>query len=122
VISALAGGPLFPLLWSMIADTADYSEWKTGRRATGLAFSALTFSQKMGFSIGGGVVMLLLGRFGFEANVVQSAQSLFGIRLCLSVIPAAVSGLGFVLLLFYNLDEHRMEQITRDLESRRMAR
>jgi len=122
VISALAGGPLFPLLWSMIADTADYSEWKTGRRATGLAFSALTFSQKMGFSIGGGVVMLLLGRFGFEANVVQSTQSLLGIRLCLSIIPAAVSGLGFILLLFYNLDERRMEQITRDLESRRLAR
>lgn len=119
IIASFAGGPLFPLLWSMIADTADYSEWKTGRRATGLAFSALTFSQKMGFSIGGGVVMMLLGFFGFEPNVAQTDSSLLGIRLNLSLIPSAISAIGFFLLLAYRLDEKQMEQITKDLESRR---
>jgi len=119
IIASFAGGPLFPLLWGMIADTVDYSEWKTGRRATGLAFSALTFSQKMGFSIGGGVVMMLLGFFGFEPNVAQTDTSLLGIRLNLSLIPSAISAIGFFLLLAYRLDEKQMEQITKDLESRR---
>lgn len=119
VLFSFAGGPLFPLLWSMIADTADYSEWKTGRRATGLAFSALTFSQKMGFSLGGGAVMALFGGFGFVANVEQSESSLLGIRLCLSLIPAVISMIGFIFLLFYRLDEAQLEQISCDLESRR---
>lgn len=116
VLFSFAGGPLFPLLWSMIADTADYSEWKTGRRATGLAFSALTFSQKMGFSLGGGAVMALFGVFGFVANVEQSESSLLGIRLCLSLIPAVISMIGFIFLLFYRLDEAQLEQISRELE------
>ncbi len=119
IIASFAGGPLFPLLWGMIADTVDYSEWKTGRRATGLAFSALTFSQKMGFSIGGGVVMMLLGFFGFEPNVAQTDTSLLGIRLNLSLIPSVISAIGFFLLLAYRLDETQMEQITQDLETRR---
>ena len=119
IVFSLASGPLFPLLWSMIADTTDYSEWKTGRRATGLAFSALTFSQKMGFSIGGAAIMALMSVFGFVANVDQSESSLLGIKLCISLIPAGISAVGFILLLFYPLDEKQMEQIGKELAIRR---
>jgi GPH family glycoside/pentoside/hexuronide:cation symporter len=121
-IGALAGGPLFPLLWAMIADTVDYSEWKTGRRATGLAFSALTFSQKMGFAVGGWIVMSLFSAVGFAANTTQSATSLLGIRLSVSLIPAGICLLGAILLLFYKLDEKQMSLIGKDLEMRRRQR
>nr|WP_221935044.1 MFS transporter [Catenovulum sediminis] len=52
VISACAG-IIFPLLWSMYADIADYSEYTTGRRTTGLIFSSSSFAQKMGWTLGG---------------------------------------------------------------------
>ncbi len=118
-LGSMAGGPLFPLLWSMIADTADYSEWKTGRRATGLAFSALTFSQKLGFGIGGWMVMSLFAGSGFVANEVQSASALLGIRFSVSVIPAAISLVGAGLLFLYKLDEKQMRRIGEELGIRR---
>jgi GPH family glycoside/pentoside/hexuronide:cation symporter len=121
-LGALAGGPLFPLLWGMIADTVDYAEWKTGRRATGLAFSALTFSQKMGFAVGGWMVMMLFAGTGFVANAVQSETSLLGIRLSVSLVPAVICLTGAGLLFFYPLDEKQMARIGADLEQRRRTR
>lgn len=121
-LGALAGGPLFPLLWGMVADAVDYSEWRTGRRATGLAFSALTFSQKMGFAVGGGVVMALFSGFGFVANAEQTPGALLGIRLSMSIIPAVICLGGAGLLFFYDLTETRMAQITADLATRRTQR
>jgi GPH family glycoside/pentoside/hexuronide:cation symporter len=56
-IISICAGSIFPLLWSMYADTADYSEWKQGRRATGLIFSASSMSQKLGWAIGGWAVV-----------------------------------------------------------------
>ncbi|NJK85606.1 MAG: hypothetical protein HC906_06225 [Bacteroidales bacterium] len=64
VIFSIASAPPIVLLWSMYADTADYSEWKTGRRATGLIFSASTFAQKFGMAAGGAILMWLLSYFG----------------------------------------------------------
>ena len=121
-LGALAGGPLFPLLWGMIADTVDYSEWKTGRRATGLAFSALTFSQKFGFGIGGWLVMALFAGTGFVANMPQSPAALLGIRLSVSLLPAALCLAGAGLLFFYPLDEAQMAKIGRELAFRRIQR
>lgn len=121
-VGAFAGGPLFPLLWGMVADAVDYSEWKTGRRATGLAFSALTFSQKMGFALGGFVVMALFAGSGFVANVAQSESALHGIRLSVSIIPAAICLAGAGLLFLYTLDARQMRRIGADLEARRCER
>ncbi len=71
---SMSAGIIFPLVWSMYADAADYSEWKTGRRATGLVFSASSMSQKFGWTIGGALAGWLLGYYGFKANVVQTAK------------------------------------------------
>ena len=122
VVGAVASGPLFPLLWSMIADTVDYSEWRTGRRATGLVFSALTFSQKLGFGVGGWMVMSLFSRAGFAANVAQTVSSERGIRLSVSLVPAAIALLGAGLLFLYDLDEQRMRSIAAGLDERRSRR
>jgi GPH family glycoside/pentoside/hexuronide:cation symporter len=117
--SSFLSGPTSALVWAMYADTADYSEWKTGRRATGLVFSAASFAQKMGWTIGGGLAGWLLAYFGFEANVAQAPETLNGIRLLMSFIPAVSGGLAVVCILFYNLKESLVKQITQELAQRR---
>lgn len=120
IIFSFASGPSMPLLWSMLADAADYSEWKNGRRATGLVYSAATFSQKMGFSLGGALSMLILSLFGYVADVPQTAESLLGIKLSLSLIPAAIAVLAVIALLFYKLDDHQVAEIGEELAKRKV--
>lgn len=120
IIFSLASGPGIPLIFSMLADAADYSEWKTGRRATALVYSTSTFAQKMGVAFGGAIAMWVLAGFGYEAKTVQSAESLLGIRLVLSWIPAGIALIGTVLLFFYDLDHKKLETIEADLEQRRL--
>jgi glycoside/pentoside/hexuronide:cation symporter, GPH family len=119
IIFSLASGPSFPLLFSMMADTADYSEWKTGRRATGLIYSTATFAQKSGVAFGGAIAMWILAAFSYEANVMQSAESLMGIKLLLSLIPAILAAAATVFLFSYKLDEKKLTEIEKDLQSRR---
>jgi GPH family glycoside/pentoside/hexuronide:cation symporter len=119
-LGSFTGGPLSPLIWAMYADAADYSEWKTGRRATGLVFSASTMSQKFGWAISTFVAGQLLSAFGFQANVAQNPEVLNGLKLLVSIIPAAAGVLAIVLILFYKLDEKMMSQIEAELSARRM--
>ena len=112
-------GPTAPLIWAMYADTADYSEWKSGRRATGLVFSAATFAQKLGWAIGGAFTGWLLAYFGFIANVVQTDGAQDGIRLMMSIIPAVAGLLAATAVWFYKLDEKMMEKIEQDLSARK---
>lgn len=116
---SICAGVLMPLIWAMYADTADYSEWKTSRRATGLVFSASSMSQKFGWTIGGALTGWLLGYFGFEANVAQSAESLNGMRLMLSLIPAFGCFCGAVCMFIYPLSEKKMITIEEELAARR---
>lgn len=119
IIGGFASGPVSPLIWALYADTADYSEWKTGRRATGLIFSAGTFAQKMGWTIGGSLAAYLLAFYGFQANVAQTTESLLGIRLLVSLIPAVAAFLAMIAMLFYSISEKTQRQISADLAERR---
>lgn len=119
VIGQFAAGPLMPLLWSMMGDSADFSEWKTGRRATGLVFSASTFAFKAGGAIGGAVSMYLLSFYGYVANAAQSAETLVGMRLMMSAWPAAGAFLCVVILFFYPLNADLMHQIAEALKQRK---
>ena len=110
--------PTSPLLWAFYADTADYSEWKTGRRATGLVFSAASFSQKLGWAAGSSLFLWLIGYIGFKANVVQPLHVQTGIRYMMSFFPAVVGFLSAASVLFYKLDDTTMVQIERDLKQR----
>ena len=112
---SLCAGITFPLIWSMFADTADYSEWKTKRRATGLLFSASSMTQKFGWTIGGALTGWLLGYYGFHANVVQTETAQTGIRMMLSLIPAMGTLLGAVIMFFYPLHETAMTKISSEL-------
>ena len=121
-LSALIGffnGPGVPILWAMYADTADYSEWKYGRRATGIVFSAATFGQKFGWGIGGAITGWLLALFNYAPNTVQSDETIFGIKLMLSIIPGILMILSAGFLLFYDLTEDYMEKIQIELSNRR---
>ena len=116
---SISAGIIFPLVWSMYADAADYSEWKTGRRATGLVFSASSMSQKFGWTIGGALAGWLLGYYGFKANVVQTQEAQNGIRMMLSFYPAIGTLLGAFFMFIYPLKESLMEKIEKELAERR---
>lgn len=116
---SICAGITFPLIWSMYADAADYSEWKTKRRATGLVFSASSMSQKFGWTIGGALVGWLLGFYGFQANVAQTETAQNGIRMMLSFYPAIGTLLGVGFMIIYPLSEKKMEQISGDLAALR---
>lgn len=111
--------PTAPLVWAMYADTADYSEWKCGRRATGLVFSAASFAQKFGWAIGGGGAGWLLAYFGYVPNVAQDPHTVNGIMLMVSVIPAVAAILAIIALWFYEIDEPMVDRMSADLALRR---
>lgn len=111
----ISAGIVLPLAWSMYADIADYSEWKTGRRATGLIFSSSSMSQKFGWTLGGAITGWLLAAFGFEANMEQTDEALMGIRLMISVIAGLGALLSFGFISIYKLDEKFMQKVAADL-------
>jgi glycoside/pentoside/hexuronide:cation symporter, GPH family len=119
-IGSLCGGPLSPLLMAMYADTADFAEWKTGRRATGLIFSASIFAQKLGWGVSGSVTLFVMGFLGFVANQVQTASSLHGLVSLMSFYPAVLGLISLGIIIFlYPLSEKKMSQIALDLKGRR---
>jgi glycoside/pentoside/hexuronide:cation symporter, GPH family len=121
ILAKVSFAPTIPILWTMIADTADHSEWKTGRRATGLFFSASTFAQKAGWSIGIGITGFLLTRFGYnEGAAVQSTEAVKGIRLLLSVYPGILYIVGSLLMIFYTIDKKTCETVEKELDARRL--
>lgn len=121
ILAKVSYAPAVPLLWTMLADTADYSEWKTGRRATGLVFSAATFAQKAGWGIGGALAGWLLAIFQFEANVEQTETAITGIKLMISVFPGILYMSCAILLYFYTIDHETCVVMKRDLDARRKA-
>jgi len=114
-------GPKSPLAFSMYADCADYTEWKTGRRATAMTFSAATFSQKLGGALASAVIAWVLAALGYVANEAQSDASRQGIALLLTVIPGVVALLAAWVMRFYPLDDRALEQVQTELQARRDA-
>ena len=111
----LAIGPAMAMMWSMYADTADYSEWKTGRRATGLIYSSANFAQKFGWSIGGAIAGYLLAYFGFVANAPVTTETENGVKILFAIMPAFWSVIAVIALLFYKLDEQKVIEINQEL-------
>ena len=113
-------GITIPLLWAMIADVADYSEWKNNRRATAIIFSAMIFGLKLGLSLGGALSAWLLSIVGYDANVAQqTAGAVNGIKLLASVVPGLIFIGGATLLFGYSIDKNVELQIEKELKARR---
>lgn len=112
-------GFTIPLLWAMMADVADYSEWKNGRRATGIVFSAIVFALKAGLGFGGAITGYVLAMYGYVPNSVQTESALHGIVMTMSIFPAITFGLCVVCLFFYGINREAEVRITQELAERR---
>jgi len=119
IIGSFAAGPTPAIVWSLYADTADYGEWKFGRRATGLIFSATVLAQKVGLAIGGGMIGWLLSHYGYVANAVQTPRALHAINLLFAALPGGFALLAGLAIVFYRLDEPQVKQIERELADRK---
>ena len=121
IVRSLAYGVTIPLLWAMMADVADFAEWTTHRRATGIVFSAIVFGLKGGLGVGGAIAGWLLSAYGYAANSEQSPHALDGIRLTSSIYASIPFFLGVGCLFFYPIGKSLNEKIARELTERRLA-
>ena len=120
-------GLTIPLLWAMIADVADYSEWKNNRRATAIIFSAMMVGLKGGLSIGSALVTWILGMYGYVANqaaengeiMVQSESAIYGSKLLVSVFPSIPFLISIGLLFFYEIGKSMEVTLEKELKTRR---
>lgn len=120
-LKSLAYAPTVPLLWAMIADVADHSEYVHYRRATGFVFAGVVFALKAGLGVGGAILGFLLSGFGYisGAGVAQSDSAIHGIILSSSLIPAATFFVGVIALFFYPITKKYNEKMQAELAERR---
>jgi glycoside/pentoside/hexuronide:cation symporter, GPH family len=119
ILWAVGWGPTVPLLWVMIADVADYSEWKNYRRATGFMFAGILFALKAGLGLGGWLSAQILDFYGYVPNITQTERSLLGIRLGASIFPSIALALVVVCLFVYPIGKSLNHKIQDDLTERR---
>lgn len=120
VLISLCAGYVLPLLWSMFSDIVDYQELKIGRRASGLIFSSSSMSQKLGWAIGAALTGWILSIFKYNPDIVmQSAETIWGERFMISLLPAACCVLAFIGMMLYPLSEKKVKEITAELNKRR---
>jgi len=122
-------GITIPILWAMIADVADFSEWRTNRRATAIIFSAMMVGLKSGLSIGGALVTWILGLYGYinkqgmsaVQEIIQPESVAQGAKMLVSVYAAIPFFMVVVLLFFYEINKKKEVQIEKELSERRKA-
>lgn len=121
ILHGLFYGITIPLLWAMIADVADYSEWRNNRRATGIIFSAMMVGLKVGLSLGASLLTSILGYYDYVPNSdsIQASSAIHGTKMLVSVFPAIPFLIGVGLLFFYEINKGKEVQIEADLKQRR---
>lgn len=113
-------GVSIPLLWAMMADVADFTEWKTGRRATAMTFAATVFALKLGLSLGGAIAGWILEYVGYVPKAeTQSVEAVAGIRMMMSFAPAAAFLLAAATLAFYSIGRKEEIEMSAELQARR---
>jgi GPH family glycoside/pentoside/hexuronide:cation symporter len=118
----LVYAPTIPLLWAMFADVVDFSEWKTGRRTTGVIYATILFGLKVGLSLGGFLAGWILAIYGYQANVAQTEHALTGIRMTISIYPSILYLVIVGALFAYPISKKLNLQIQDELAERRRAR
>ena len=107
-----------PLLWSMMADSVDYGEWKTSHRITGMNFSATLFALKLGIAVGGAGAGWILAAYGYVPNAEQTARAIDGINLAFGVVPGISALLVAWISRWYVLSDERMTELQHELDAR----
>jgi glycoside/pentoside/hexuronide:cation symporter, GPH family len=118
-LRAISFAPTIPLLWAMFADVADYAEWKTGRRTTGVVYATIIFALKVGLSLGAFFAGQLLDAYGYVKNVPQTPRALLGIRLTMSIYPAIFFVIVVICFFYYKIGKTLNLQIQDELAERR---
>jgi GPH family glycoside/pentoside/hexuronide:cation symporter len=132
-IRSFALGPVSAMQWAMFTDCADYNEWKTGRRSTGLMMAASLFFLKFGLALGAAAIGWILDAYGYVSKItmetaegivevapeIQSPEAIKGIVLLNSIYPAIFTLLGVAAMIFYPLSSRKMLEIETDLIERR---
>ena len=115
---------IFPtLFFVMLGDAADFSEWKNGRRATGLVYSAGSFASKFGGGIAGFIVMYVLTLFGYDGLKPETIKhATKGMIMLMSWIPALITLVAAGLMLTYPLTQKKLDKITLELQNRRTSK
>ena len=119
IVYGMASFMTIPITWAMIADTADFAEWKYKIRSTGIVFSASTFAHKLGIGIGGGLGGWLLTAFGYVPGVSQTNTAVVGIKSMMSILPAIGAILVACLIIFYKIDESLCNKMREELAEQR---
>ena len=100
------------LMWVMMADVADYGEWRQGKRMDGIIFSTFLAVLKLGMALSGAIVGWTLGFSGYVANAAeQTPLAMHCIVALFTVVPGLLSLGAFITLRWYKLDDHTMQEI-----------
>ncbi len=124
-LGKIAYAPAISLLWTMLADAADYGEWKFQRRTTGLCLSAAVFAQKIGWSIGAAIFGAIMSYIQFDGGaplleVQANEQIMSTFHWMFGIVPGALYASCAIFLAFYNLDKNTMAQMKNELEAQRL--
>jgi len=122
IVSAVVYAPTIPLIWSIFADVADYSEWKTGRRFTGTVFATIGFALKAGLAIGSASFLwIMAGFFNYNTKLPAAPEAVVGYRICAGIGVGILFAICTVLLIGYKLNKRVTIQMAEELAERRKA-
>jgi glycoside/pentoside/hexuronide:cation symporter, GPH family len=120
IIISVCYAPTIPLLWSMFADVADYSEWKTGRRFTGIVFATIGFALKAGLAFGSAFFLWIMSwMFAYDSKMPDMPQAVNGFRFCSGIVVSILFGICTLLLLSYTLNKRTTIEMADELTERR---
>lgn len=121
IISESAAAILPTLFFVMLGDAADYSEFKNGRRATGLVYSAGSFATKFGGGVAGAIIGLVLAAFNYNGqDAIAIQESIPGIIMLMSWVPSIITIVAAGIMFLYPLNQNKLDEITIELQQRRL--
>lgn len=120
LIGAVVYGPTIPLIWAIFADVADYSEFLTGRRFTGMVFATIGFFLKAGLALGSASFLWIMAwGFSYDTQFPGAPEAVAGYRITASIVVGALFAVCTGLLLAYRLDRRATVEMADELASRR---
>ncbi len=114
-----ANGATGVLFWSMLPDTIEYGEWRTGIRTESSLYGFMTFAQKGAIAIAIAILGTVLTKIGFEPNKEQTAQTLSDLKSLMSIIPLIGVFISFVLVYFYPIDKKFHQKLIDEIRVRK---
>jgi Na+/melibiose symporter-like transporter len=120
VLVAICYASTIPLIWAIYADVADYSEWKTGRRFTGIVFATIGFALKSGLALGSSSFLwIMAGFFNYDTKLPDAPQAVQGFRVCSGIVVGLIFAICTVLLIIYKLNKRLTIEMADELAERR---